>query len=246
MDQQADQFLTTFNRIEKWLQKQLSNPSGMGFSEMVRRLAHNRNTQVAAYEDDLLQMAQLRNAIVHERIAPDFIIAEPNLWAVARLATIEKELTEPEKVLPRFAKHVTGFEQDIALLALLASVSEKGYSQFPLYEHGSFRGLITVHGLGLWLAQQSKTKQIDLTHKKAFEVLKADRRSGNYRFIAADCPIFQAAACFQQDPELEVLLITQTGDPNGNLLGIIRPRDLFTTPSATTNQKIADRGERKK
>ena len=30
------------------------------------------------YEDDLLQLAQLRNAIVHDRIAVDFVIAEPN------------------------------------------------------------------------------------------------------------------------------------------------------------------------
>ena len=30
-------------------------------------------------------MAQLRNAIVHERIADDFVIAEPNEWAVQQV-----------------------------------------------------------------------------------------------------------------------------------------------------------------
>lgn len=42
-------------------------------------------------------MAQLRNAIVHERIADDFVIAEPNEWAVQRIETIEQALTKPEK-----------------------------------------------------------------------------------------------------------------------------------------------------
>ena len=35
-------------------------------------------------------MAQLRNAIVHERIADDFVIAEPNEWAVQQLKRLNK------------------------------------------------------------------------------------------------------------------------------------------------------------
>ena len=34
----ADQFLSSFNRIEKRLRDELDNPRNMGFSEMVRRL----------------------------------------------------------------------------------------------------------------------------------------------------------------------------------------------------------------
>lgn len=56
-----------------------------------------RKGQIAQFEEDLLQMAQLRNAIVHERIADDFVIAEPNEWAVQRIETIEQALTKPEK-----------------------------------------------------------------------------------------------------------------------------------------------------
>ena len=49
---------------------------------MTRRLSRKEKGQLLNLKD-LLQMAQL-NAIVHERIADDFVIAEPNEWAVQR------------------------------------------------------------------------------------------------------------------------------------------------------------------
>ena len=66
MGERAEEFLNQFNRIEKWMREELNNPVNMGFSEMTRRLARKQKGQVAIYEDDLLQMAQLRNAIVLE------------------------------------------------------------------------------------------------------------------------------------------------------------------------------------
>ena len=41
--ERAEQFLASFNRIEKWLRDELGNPRNMGFSEMVRRLDKQRN-----------------------------------------------------------------------------------------------------------------------------------------------------------------------------------------------------------
>ena len=107
----SDLFLISFNRIEKWMRDEMGNARNMGFTELVRRLAQRKQLMIRKYEDDLLQLAQLRNAIVHDRIAVDFVIAEPNDWTVKRIQLIEQELIQPETVLPRFAKRVTGFEQ---------------------------------------------------------------------------------------------------------------------------------------
>ena len=59
--------MSSFNRIEKQLRDDLGNPRNMGFSEMVRRLFKTEARRHQKYEEDLLQMAQLRNAIVHEK-----------------------------------------------------------------------------------------------------------------------------------------------------------------------------------
>ena len=116
--------LAHFNRIEKWMRERLNNPVNMGFSEMTRRLSRKEKGQIAQFEEDLLQMAQLRNAIVHERIADDFVIAEPNEWAVQRIETIEQALTKPEKVVPKFAKRVTAFEITTSLETLLTIIAK--------------------------------------------------------------------------------------------------------------------------
>ncbi|MBV6552659.1 hypothetical protein KTN00_16880, partial [Acinetobacter soli] len=70
----------------------------MGFSEMVRRLSKQKQGDIKKYEEDLFQMAQLRNAIVHEKIGENFVIAEPNQWVVTRIQQIEQALLQPETV----------------------------------------------------------------------------------------------------------------------------------------------------
>ena len=87
----SDLFLISFNRIEKWMRDEMGNARNMGFTELVRRLAQRKQLMIRKYEDDLLQLAQLRNAIVHDRIAVDFVIAEPNDWTVKRIQLIEQE-----------------------------------------------------------------------------------------------------------------------------------------------------------
>lgn len=228
MSKASEQFLTSFNRIEKWLRSQVEPSERAGFSELVHRLSKERQLPVSSYTDDLLQIAQLRNAIVHDKISTDFVIAEPNQWIVNKIKEIEQALLEPEQVIPHFKKSVTGFEDDTLLADILKIVAEKGYSQFPIYHSGKFLGLITVHGLGIWLAKRSqKEAKISIEGKTAKDLLAEDRRRENYRFIAADDFIFEARAIFQEHTQVETIFITKDGNPNGNLLGIIRPRDIF-------------------
>ncbi|MGJ0996748.1 CBS domain-containing protein [Enterococcus casseliflavus] len=223
----ADQFLSSFNRIEKRLRDELDNPRNMGFSEMVRRLSKSKNINVRRAEDDLLQMAQLRNAIVHEKIGENFVIAEPNEWVVNRIQEIEHSLLAPEKVMPRFAKRVTGFEKHLPLPELLKIVAQKRYSQFPIYDNGRFLGLITLRMLGYWLAKESLHGEIKLAGRTADELLAGDGKRSNYCFVSAETTIVEVEELFQKNALLEAVLITKDKNPNGNLLGIIRPRDIF-------------------
>lgn len=227
MSEAVNTFLSSFNRIEKWLRDQLGNPRNMGFSQMVRLLARRSDLAVRNREDDLLQIAQLRNAIVHEQISEDFVIAEPNPWIVERITLIESELMQPVKVLPRFQKKVTGFEQSLALTEILKIVANKRYSQFPIYKNGHFVGLITLRALGYWFAKESLKGDIRLHDKTAADLIIADGKQTNFKFVSAQTTVAEVETMFQQKKLLEAVLITKDGNPNGNLLGIIRPRDIF-------------------
>ncbi|MGM0124243.1 hypothetical protein IGI37_001617 [Enterococcus sp. AZ194] len=229
MPKPSEEFLISFNRIEKWLREEMNNPSSMGFSEMVRRLARRKDLQVGAHADDLLQIAQLRNAIVHDRISEDFVIAEPNEWILQRIKQIELDLTQPEMVCPRFSKKVTGFDWELPLLEILKIVAEKRYSQFPLYRNGVFEGLITLRALGFWFAKRSQQGDLHLEKLQAKDLIVSDGKETNYQFISEDTHVFEVEALFRDKATLEAVLITKDGNPNGNLMGIIRPRDIYST-----------------
>lgn len=223
----SDVFLSSFNRIEKWMREEMGNTRNMGFTELVRRLARKKGSMVRKYEEDLFQMAQLRNAIVHERISEDFVIAEPNDWAVDKIQVIEEALIRPATVLPKFAKKVIGFDKNIPLLDLLETIAQKRYSQFPLYNKGKFEALITLRAIGFWLAKESQQGVIDLTRKQAKDLIIGDGKYTNYQFVSANTKIYEVELMFREQGTLEAVLITKDGNPDGNLLGIIRPRDIF-------------------
>ncbi len=227
MGEQANKFLAAFNRVEKWMRDEVDAPNSMGFTELVRRLAKRKDLLVRRYQDDLIEIAQLRNAIVHDRISPDFVIAEPNDWIIAKLLKIEGNLTRPEKVIPRFKKQVTGFDKATKLTDILTIIAEKRYSQFPIYDQGKFLGLVTAHGLGIWMAMQDHETSIRINGQTVEVVLESDRKRNNYRFIDKETTVFQAIDFFLKDPTVEALLITKDGNPDGNLIGILRPKELF-------------------
>ncbi|MDU5335893.1 CBS domain-containing protein [Enterococcus sp.] len=228
MGERADIFLSTFNRIEKELKRQLGNPTNMSFSEAVRRLSKRRDNVIGGSENDLLQLAQLRNAIVHDQVADDFIIAEPNEWAVKRIQEIEEGLLRPEKVLPRFGKKVTGFERNLPLVDIMKIITEKRFSQFPVYDSGTFMGLITLRTIGFYFAQASLNGSVSLKGRVAEDLLLGNGKRANFKFVSADTKVSEVEKMFQTEAILEAILITKNGNSDGNLLGIIRPRDIYS------------------
>ncbi|QIL46493.1 CBS domain-containing protein [Vagococcus coleopterorum] len=227
MGKQANQFLASFNRIEKWLQDEYKRKPFPGFAELVRRLSKRKDLQVRKYHDDLLEIAQLRNAIVHDRIAPDFVIAEPNDWIVKKIEKIEQELIAPELVSPRFKKEVVTFEKGTSLDVILKSLTEKEYSQFPIYDGKQFLGLITANGIGIWLAAHNQNEQISIKGKTVESVLKSDAKRNNYLFVAQNAYVFQVMEKFLADPTIEAILITTDGQANSKLIGLVRPKEVF-------------------
>ena len=224
----SEEFLATFNRIEKWMRQAFGDETNIGFTQLVRQLSRRNELPLEQYGDDLIQMAQLRNAIIHDQIAPDFVIAEPNEWVVQRIVEIEEALLHPQMVIPLFEKPVTTFAETKLLADLLTIVAEKGYSQFPIYNsRGVCEGLITAHGLGIWLAKHANKTAIDVSSQTAKDVLESDRKSQNYRFVKETATLNEVVHLFLTEKTLEALLITKDGNPNGKLLGIIRPSEAF-------------------
>lgn len=228
MYRNSERFLTSFNRIEKRLSLLIKSNRNIAFSKMVHMLKH-RHAVVGRYSDDLLEFAELRNAIVHNKIDVSYAIAEPHDATVKRIEMIEKELLQPRLVVPKFTKKVYTFQKHEPLNHLLSLIHEKKITKFPVYERNEFKGLISQRAIALWLAGNvhngKSTSDVTIA-----EVLEYETKD-NYRFISKDTSILEAVEIFKKKigrgNRLEALLITENGDSSEELIGIITNLDII-------------------
>ncbi len=87
--------------------------------------------------------------------------------------------------------------------------------------------MITLRNIGFWLAKESQKGPVDLTNKRALDLIIQNGKYTNYHFVPAKTHIYEVEAMFREQGTLEAVLITKDGNPDGNLLGIIRPRDIY-------------------
>lgn len=64
------------------------------------KILRNSNSLVKRYSEDLLEFAELRNAIVHNKVELTHAIAEPHDSIVDKIETIQEELAHPKKLFP--------------------------------------------------------------------------------------------------------------------------------------------------
>lgn len=229
MYRNSERFLTAFNRLEKKLRAIINNGRNFGFTKMVHMLKH-RDAIVGRYSDDLLEFAELRNAIVHNKVDMTYAIAEPHDSAVKRIELIERELLQPRTVSPQFIKTVISLQQSEPLTNLLALIHEKKVTKFPVYHHNQFRGLVSQRAIAFWLAGNMYAENKLPEDVMVEEVLQYETKD-NYRFIAADTSVLEAIDIFKKQfgrgNRLEALLITENGSETEQLIGIITNLDII-------------------
>ncbi|MFC4024611.1 CBS domain-containing protein [Oceanobacillus longus] len=195
MYKNSERFITAFNRIEKEI-KALLIKKEMGFSRAVRVL-RDSNAIINRYTDDLLEFAELRNAIVHNKIDMAFAIAEPHDTVVERIERIEQELTRPRKVDPLFIRKVISFQQNEPMSNMLEVINHKGITKFPVYNDDEFQGLITHKGITKWLAKGMQDGTVPLLDTKLKEILQCEKND-NYKFISRNASVYEAMEIFKE------------------------------------------------
>lgn len=226
MNRNSERFLTAFNRIDKAIRSNMGNSKGIGFSKAVKIMSKH-NPKIDYHADDLLEYAELRNAIVHNRVETNFAIAEPHLSVVENIEMIEKVLTQPERVIPLFQKNVVTFQDDVTLEMILEAIHKKGFSKFPIYHKNEFKGLISESGITKWLAANKfkEVKKVNMSEILPFQ------KDSNYQFIHKDTTVFEAVDIFKEQIEkgnrVDALLITKTGSQKEPLQGIITSWDIM-------------------
>jgi predicted transcriptional regulator len=227
----SDRFLSAFNNIHVYIKKASGSNRHIGFMEGLNKL-RTKNYILNRYFDDLQVFNDLRNVIVHQKKHVEYVIAEPHMEVVNRIEKIASDLTQPVKIIPKYRSEVKCFHMDDSLATVLLEVKSKGYSQFPIYDHQQFAGLLTENGIANWLSRSIKEDLVSISETKVKDVIEFEEMTNHYLFVSKHTSVFEAKEKFLNHLEkgslkLDALLITEHGKETETLLGIITPWDVL-------------------
>jgi hypothetical protein len=233
--ERVQRFETSYNRIDHALAEIADDRAGHRKTFAARvRIAANRVRRLARDADFLLEVGELRNALVHNRLGDGVYIAVPNEQTVLQLEAIERSLLSPQKVIPTFQRAVKTLDGGATLSDVWRLMRQAGFSHYPVYERGTFLGLLTSNGLARWTASRTQDGVLHVDGRKVAvrDILPADHRRDCAAFVRADSAVDDLPAMFQDNPRLEAVIITPRGTPNEAPLGVVFPADLIAVSAA--------------
>ena len=205
----AKRFIAAYNRLDQGLREIYSIKRTLTFSDMIRKVA-NVNTVVSKFEEDLIDYARLRNAIVHK--SGDELIAEPNLEVVEKLEKIARIINTPPRVIeclrPRKVYTVTG---ETTLKEVVLQMAKSGYSVVPVYISGTLVGVINrkmiVDGIGKFVEQCRDID--DSINEPVSKCLDIFNETSHYEVASTNLTIENMMYMFQQNRKLSSVVLTE-------------------------------------
>lgn len=224
----SDRFLDAYNAIDKLLRARLGADRTTGFYSIVERVAVV-DRAVQRYSTDLKEFADLRNAIVHER-TDGRVIAEPHPETALRLEAILEQLRRPPKLGDLFRVRVVVSSASAPIGQAAKAMLDGNFSQMPVYDGDRFVSLLTSETIARWLGDQLASGIGLLEEAGVREVLHYTEDPEHYKFRARTATVFDALADFDEFARrgkfLDAILVTNSGEENEKLLGIVTVFDI--------------------
>ncbi len=215
-----ERFISAYNAIEQYFRRVLGASEDDTFTSLVRDYS---TRYPRTDERRLRQYATLRNAVTHGRTKAYAYLSVPLPIVVDDIEAIRDQLLNPPRVIPRFQKEVRTVKSTDTLSDVLALVESLEYSQFPVYDDGQYRGLLTENGITRWLAHHSTTEMtlVELQEVNVKALLRKEEKRPNYAFVSTKATAEETMDKFAANPFLEAVIITDSGQKEGKLIGII-------------------------
>lgn len=225
----SDRFLVAFARAEEALQHLLGTGSKDSFRWMVRQ-ASKRDPLVRSVEEDLVELSELRNAIVHDR-GGGYVIAEPHLSVVERLEKIVELIVDPPRIDEVMSRPVQSCGPDEPVAEAAERMVRGGFSRLPVYEaEGGLTGFLTSNALARWIALRLAGPSETLREEPVRAVLEHSESGRRYEVVGRNALVTDVVALFSEAPpagrRLEAVLVTSTGAETEPPVGIVTIQDL--------------------
>ncbi|MFZ9916122.1 MAG: CBS domain-containing protein, partial [Phycisphaerales bacterium] len=224
-----------------------------GFAACVRQIAAERR-HFGRHLDFLLEVGELRNALIHNRFGVAEYIAVPTMSTVEKLEAIDEELARPVPLRLLAAREVVTVDAGDRIGRVLTLVREKGYVRFPVKIDGRIAALLTSSGVMRWIASHdidvcafpeqpggTAAGALDAVAPKAEsqriictiasvsvgEVLARDHRKDEFAIVSRETSADDALSRWTRNPRLEAVIITEHGRADETPIGIATATDLI-------------------
>ncbi len=222
----AERFLNAFVAIEHYLASQRRG-HGAGFRQMVRE-ARSSEPVVRRYMADLNELADLRNAIVHNSRAGGSPIADPREDVVELIEHIEAQLKDPARIYPLFKMNVATVMSDDTVGKAAERMYRGGFSQMPVLGQGECIDLLTAKTVTRWLG--ANTDDCASLSTPVCDVLHFAEKTEHYVFMPPARTVFELLEAFgeaeSRGNRLHAAIITSNGSARGRIIGIATVADL--------------------
>ena len=223
----SERFLKAFCEIEEHLRQLTNQPRETQFIVLLKE-ARGRSRIVARRYEDLDELRELRNAIVHDGRG---LIAEPTDKAVQLVEEIRDLLLEPPRVdTSPFLREVVTVSLEAPVADAVRLMYEKDFSQLPVVGQKGIVDLLTTNTIARWLGVQVAEDIFSLTESSVAEVLQYKEMNETWQCIPRHSTLVDAVEFFEQELRQGhwpvALIITHSGKQHEKPLGIITPWDL--------------------
>ncbi len=225
----SDIFLSTFNELEKHFKNEFFKGQWKSFKQMLKE-GSRFNPIIKRFKEDLFEFTDLRNAIVHNRSNHYKVIAEPHDFIVEQFVAIKTQIVNP-KCVSAFFKKVHTCKLTDKISYPLELIHNHLISQIPIVDSNNIVvEILNASTIAYWLAAN---KDVLTQSTLVSEVIEHKEFKQNYEIIPANTTVFHAADIFKnsykkppKERYFDTLLITQNGDANEELKGIIVLSDI--------------------
>lgn len=227
--QAIERFEAAYNAIDRHLRHCLSKDSSTTFSQLIKE--YSQKNPFSKFRDTLRIAADLRNFLVHEKVAPFRHAAIPTEETVRNLEEIRDQQLNPKRVIPTYQKRVETLSPDESLAKVLKLISQRNYSQFPAYSDQTFKGLLTENGITRWLARHvaQDLSLVELEDVTVKQILPEEEKRSNWSFISKKATLEGLKRQFSENDVLEAVLITDAGKRSETPMGIVTRWDMVNS-----------------
>jgi predicted transcriptional regulator len=233
MDALTSQFLDAFASIEEHLRKTLDANTYITFNELVQKAA-SRDRSVRRLGDQLKDLAELRNFLVHKFKSEP--LAFPSELTVRRIQVIRDELLSPVKLVDLFHTPVQTCSPSDAIGLATKKMRDGSFSQLPVYSASNLAGLLTAETVARWLAAQLADGVGILEERTVEEVMKHEEGTHSYlvmgRSRTADDALSEFDDHMHAGKVLDAIILTHNGNDRERPLGIVTTADQTKLRSA--------------